>query len=103
MQEPEAIQLPFFFIGTEEVPIMLSNLQVVQHVQHEFVITFAQFSPPLVLGTPQEQREQVEAKPYLPVKTVARIAMAPERMLDLIKVLQENYDAWINTGGRPRQ
>ncbi|MDO8616133.1 MAG: hypothetical protein Q7T33_10445 [Dehalococcoidia bacterium] len=102
-QEPEGIALPFFFIGTEDVPIQLSNLQVVQHVQHEFVITFAQFSPPLVLGTPEEQRAQVASKPYVPVKTIARIAMAPERMLALIRVLQENYDNWLTAGGKPRQ
>jgi hypothetical protein len=101
MAEEEAIPLPFFFIGTEDVPIQLSNLQVVQHVQQEFIITFAQFAPPLVFGTPEEQKEQVKAKPYLPVKTVARIAMSPERALRLIKVLQENYDNWKATqGGR---
>ena len=94
MAEEEGIALPFFFIGTEDVPIQLSNLQVIQHVQQEFIITFAQFAPPLVLGTPEEQREQVEGKPYLPVKTVARLAMSPERVLDLIKALQENYDSW---------
>ena len=94
MTEEEAIALPFFFIGTEDVPIQLSNLQVVQHVEQEFIITFAQFAPPLVLGTPEEQREQVKAKPYLPVKTLARLAMSPERVLSLIKALQENYDNW---------
>lgn len=94
MADEEGIALPFFFIGTEDVPIQLSNFQVVQHVQQEFIITFAQFAPPLVIGTPEEQKEQVEAKPYLPVKTVSRLAMSPERVLDLIKALQQNYDNW---------
>jgi hypothetical protein len=94
MTEEEGIALPFFFIGTEDVPIQLSNLQAVQHVQQEFIITFAQFAPPLVMGTPEEQREQVKAKPYLAVKTLARLAMSPERVLSLIKALQENYDNW---------
>jgi len=94
MAEEEGIALPFFFIGTEDVPIQLSNLQVVQHVQEEFIITLAQFAPPLVLGTPEEQREQMKAKPYLPVKTLARVAMSPDRVLRLIKTLQENYDTW---------
>src|SRR3970040_2224479 len=99
MADEEGIALPFFFIGTEEIPIQLSNLQVIQHVQQEFIITFAQFAPPLVIGTPEEQREQVKAKPYLPVKTVARVAMSPERVLDLIKALQENHDRWKRTQG----
>ncbi|HET9477301.1 MAG TPA: hypothetical protein VFP63_07415 [Dehalococcoidia bacterium] len=99
MPEDEGIALPFFFIGTEDVPIQLSNLQVIQHVQQEFIITFAQFAPPLVMGTREEQEEQVKAKPYLPVKTVARLSMSPERVLDLIKALQENYDNWKAGGG----
>lgn len=90
----EQVALPFFFLGSEDVPIVLSNLQVVQHVQQEFIITFGQFSPPVVLGTPEEQMEQVKSKPYLPVKTVARVAMSPQRVGDLIKALQENLDRW---------
>ena len=101
-EEEEQFALPFFFIGTEDVPIQLSNLQAIQHVQQEFIITFAQFAPPLVLGTPEEQKEQIKAKPYLAVKTVARLAMSPERVLDLIQALQGNYDKWKATQGGTR-
>lgn len=98
----EQVELPYFFIGTEDVPIHLSNMQVIQHVRQEFIITFGQFTPPLVLGTPEEQLEQVKSKPYLPVKTVARLAMSPDRVLDLIKALQGNYDKWKATEGGTR-
>ena len=90
----EQVELPFFFIGAEDVPIALSNMQVIQHVQQEFIITFGQFSPPIVFGSPEEQKEQVKSKPYLPVKTVARVAMSPQRLIELIKALQMNYDNW---------
>jgi len=90
----DQIELPFFFLGSEDVPIVLSNLQVVQHVQQEFIITFGQFSPPVVLGTPEEQRAEIKSKPYLPVKTVSRVAMSPERVADLIDALQRNLDKW---------
>ena len=95
----EQIELPFFFIGTEDVPIVLSNLQVVQHVQQEFIITFGQFSPPIVHGSPEEQQEQVKSKPYLPVKTVARVAMSPQRVADLITALKSNLDKWTASQG----
>jgi hypothetical protein len=95
----EKVELPFFFIGSEDVPIVLSNLQVIQHVQQEFIITFGQYSPPVVLGTPEEQFEQMKSKPYLPVKTVARVAMSPQRLADLIKALQGNYENWKSAQG----
>lgn len=99
----EEVALPLFFIGAEDIPIVLSNLQVIQHVQQEFIITFGQFSPPIVLGTPEEQMEQAKSKPYLPVKTVARVAMSPQRVADLIKALQENLDTWEAGPGGARQ
>lgn len=67
---------------------------VVQHEQKEFIITFCQYSPPLALGPPQAQLEQVKAMPYVPVKIVARVALTPERMAELIKSLQDNYAKW---------
>jgi len=95
----EQIELPLFFIGSEDVPIVLSNLQVIQHVQQEFIITFGQFSPPIVLGSPEEQMEQAKSKQYLPVKTVARVAMSPQRVADLIRALQENLNTWKSSQG----
>ena len=95
----EQIELPLFFIGSEDVPIVLSNLQVIQHVQQEFIITFGQFSPPIVLGSPEEQMEQAKSKQYLPVKTVARVAMSPQRVADLIRALQENLNTWKSSKG----
>ena len=94
MSDEQGVKLPFFFIGSEDVPIVLSNLQVIQHVQQEFIITFGQFSPPITFGSPEEQKEQVQSKPYLPVKTVARVAMSPQRVADLVKALQDNLDNW---------
>ncbi len=88
----ETVELPLFFVGAEDTPILFSNLMVVQHQHNEFLVTFGQFSPPLVLGTPEEQMEQAKSMPYVPVRVVARIGMTPQRMAELIAVLQENYN-----------
>lgn len=88
------VQLRLFVTGADDVPIVFSNMAIVQHERQEFILTFAQYSPPLVLGDAAEQREQLEAMPYLPVNVVARIGMTPDRLREFIQILQENYDAF---------
>jgi hypothetical protein len=92
--EEEGIRLPLIFVGAEDVPIIFSNLQVVQHQQSEFILTFGQFAPPLLLGSPEEVQERLREAPYVPVKTVARIGMTPDRVLELVEILQTNYNKW---------
>jgi len=94
MPEEEEVQIPLVIIGVEDTPIIFSNFQVVQHEQREFIVTFAQYSPPLTLGSPEEQQEALKRTAYLPVKTVARIGLTPERLEQLIEMLQRNYNTW---------
>jgi len=89
--EEEFIEVPLVIIGTEDTPIYLANQFVVQHEQKEFIITFGQYSPPLLLGSPEEKREAAKRIPYVPIKVVARVGLTPERMEELIKVLQTNF------------
>ena len=90
----EKVELPLFVTGADEVPIMFTNIMLVQHQQNEFMLTFCQYSPPLTLGPPEAQLEQVKSMPYVPVKVVARLGLTPERTKELIKVLTENYANW---------
>jgi len=91
----ERVEVPLYIVGADEVPILFSNLMVIQHEQKEFMITFCQYSPPLTLGPPEARLEQVKSMPYVPVKVVARIGLTPERLTELIKILQDNYDRWL--------
>ena len=90
----EPIRLPLFVTGADEVPIVFANMMIIQHEQQEFMLTFCQYSPPLALGPPEAQREQVKSMPYVPVKVVSRIGFTPQRMAELIAILQENYQKW---------
>ena len=95
----ESVELPLFFVGAEDTPILFANLMVVQQQHKEFILTFGQFTPPLVLGTTAEQVEQAKSMPYVPVKVVARIGMTPERMSELIGILQDNYNRFVGKRG----
>ncbi len=94
--DEEPIEIPVVYIGVEDVPILFANSFVVQHQQNEFIITVGQIQPPLLLGSPEEVREQAKRTAYVPVKVVARLALTRGRLLELLEVLTENlrrYDA----------
>lgn len=96
----EGVVLPAIVTGADEVPILFANVMVVQHQQNEFVISFCQATPPLTLGPPEAQAEQIRAMPYVPVKVVARVGVTPERLQELISILQVNYANWEKKAGR---
>lgn len=63
---------------------------VVQNTEHEFILSFFEFNPPIVLGTPEERREQIEKLETVRGECVARIIVSPERLPNFINVLQDN-------------
>lgn len=89
MEEPRSYQLPLEWDGLEDFPIQFTNQMLVQHVNNEFVLTFGYMTPPVFIQPPTE--EEVSLIGSLPIKPIVRLGMTPDRMLELIKVLQENY------------
>ncbi|MDZ4279132.1 MAG: DUF3467 domain-containing protein [Dehalococcoidia bacterium] len=90
----DQVHVPLFIVGADDVPIVFSNLMLIQHEQQEFMLSFCQYSPPMTLGPPEAQLEQMKAMPYVPVKVVARVGFTPQRMHELIGILQDNYNKW---------
>lgn len=78
------------WVEVENSPIHFTNQMLVQHIDNEFVLTFGYMTPPAFLSPPSE--EDLEAIDYsIPIKPIVRVGMTPDRMLELIKALQENY------------
>ena len=90
MAEPESFQLPITYIGLDETPILSANAFLVQNQQGEFTITIAQLAPPMVMGEPDEIREQLQQIPFIPARVLGRYGLTPRRTRELIKALQEN-------------
>jgi hypothetical protein len=92
MAEDEGeIQVPLTWVGLEEVPTLAANQIVVQFTaKHEFVLTFGHVTPPILLGTEEERREQLRMVTFAPVKPVARLGLTRQRIEELVQVLTEN-------------
>ena len=89
-REQDAITLPVTYLGLEDVPILFANQFVIQHEKNEFVLTVGQLQPPILLGSPEERKEQAKKLTYVPIRVVARFGLTRQRLAELIEALQSN-------------
>jgi hypothetical protein len=92
--EQEPTRIPFVYVGAEDIPIEFANTFVIQHENNEFVLTIGQYAPPMLLGTPDERREQAKKVTFVPIKVVGRFGFTRDRLVALIKALQENLNTY---------
>lgn len=89
--EPEDhIQLRINYEVPENVPTRYATHIVAQHGDREFLISFFEVWPPLLLGTPEEIQAQIEQTDHVKAKCVARIVVSADRLTEFIQVLQNN-------------
>lgn len=69
--QPEPIEIPIIWVGVEDAQILFANQYLGQVEQQEIVLTFGQITPPVLLGSPEQQAQQVQRLGYIPVKTRA--------------------------------
>ena len=89
-REQDTITLPVTYLGLEDVPILFANQFVIQHEKNEFVLTVGQLQPPILLGSPEERKEQAKRLTYVPIRVVGRFGLTRQRLAELIEVLQSN-------------
>lgn len=65
---------------------------VVQQLEHEFVISFFELIPPIILGSPEEQEQQVRNLKAVRATCVARIVVSANRMPGFVNALQNGLD-----------
>ncbi len=82
---------------------MFVNHMVSQFQAGEFILTFGQQTPPIILGTTEQRREEAKTIRYIPIKAVARIGLTAQRMVDFVKVLQENLATYERLAKLERQ
>jgi hypothetical protein len=86
--------IPVTWENVEGVPVFFANQYVCQFNQDEFILTFGQMTPPMLLGDEQDRAEQLQRLEYVPVKPLARMAFTYSRLVELINVLQANREQY---------
>jgi hypothetical protein len=90
---PSSHQVPLVWVEHDDPRIRWVNQFQSQFQPDEFVVSFGQAVPPAVRGTDEEVQAQIEQIQFVPSHTVAKIALNRYRMVELIRILQENLAA----------
>ena len=101
MSEPTVKPVPVQWHVPDELVSQVATNFVVQHTNQEFILTFFKLFPPIILGSPEEKKSQIEGMTQAKAQCVAQIVITPQRMNELIAVLQENLKVYLAKYGWP--
>ena len=87
--------MPIEWHISEDIDSKYATNLVIQHSEHEFIIDFFEMRNPLILGDPDQVREQQEKLESIRAECVARIIVSPERMQEFIDAIQANLNQYI--------
>lgn len=94
---PKQIQIPTVWIGAEDLPAHFANAFVGVVAPNEIFLNVGSVVPPAITGATEEEREtQVRSMGFLPVKPIARLALTPARLDELIRTLEETRNNYKN-------
>ncbi len=84
-------QVPIEWHIPEDLISGYATNMVVQHSEQEYVLSFFELLPPIILGTPQEL-EKLDTMSSVRAECIARIIVSAERMPKFIQVLQQTLE-----------
>jgi hypothetical protein len=93
---PQAYEIEASWVGAEDLPVQFANAFAGVVGPNAAFLDIGSVVPPAINGATQEEREaQMQAIGFLPIKPVARLALAREGLDELISTLEqmrENFD-----------
>jgi hypothetical protein len=106
-QQDESVGVPLAWVGLDDAEIVFANQILVQmgppNNEAEFIVTFGQLHPPVLLGTPAENRARLESTPYVPVKVLAKLAIPAPRLREFADAIEKVLATFESTGKRAKR
>lgn len=93
------LEFPLDWVVPDHIVARYATNMVVQHGENEFFISFFEVKPPLILGNPQEVREQMGKIKALPANCVAQVIVSDDKMKSFIDALSNNYKKFLEANG----
>jgi len=94
-EERPKVQVPIEWHISEDLDSKYATNLVIQHSEHEFIIDFFEMRHPLILGDPDQVREEWEKLESVRAECVARIIVSPDRMQGFINLIQAELNKYI--------
>ena len=94
-EEKPKVQVPIEWHISENIDSKYATNLVIQHSEHEFIIDFFEMRRPLILGNPDQVREQWRKIESVRAECVAQIIVSPDRMQEFIDVMQADLNKYV--------
>lgn len=79
--------LPVEWHIPDGIPIRYATNMVVQKLENEYLLSFFEIRPPLILGTPEQISVKLEGLKSITANCVAQIFIAQNKMPEFVKAL----------------
>lgn len=76
----------------DDIPTIYANNLFITHGGGDFYLVFGEVTPPVVVSATQEAKERIGA---IEVRPVAKIAVAPDAMIEMARVIQNNVQKYL--------
>lgn len=90
----EQIAVPLVYDVPPDMPAGFVTNMVVQHTPQEFIVSFFEVQPPILLGTPEENRVALSQMKSMTARCIGRYVISPDRMREFVEVLKRNLEAY---------
>ena len=88
-REQQGVLVQLDFHVPEDIVSRYATNIVVQYTGSEFIVSFFEAKPPILLGSPEENLETMRLLGRIRADCVARVVVAPEHMQEFLKVIKE--------------
>jgi hypothetical protein len=95
----EIVEVPTRHVIPPDIVGQYATNLVVQHTEHEFILSFFEMQRPPLIGSLEERRAILEKLEYVPVKCFARIIVSPDRFPSFVEALQGNLEKYRESFG----
>jgi hypothetical protein len=88
--DQKGLGIPLEFETPSDIQTVYATNMTIQHTEHEYILSFYEVVNPVLLGSLEEKLEALKKMGSVKAHCVARIVIAPGRMPNFLKVIQEN-------------
>jgi len=93
-ENEQGIAVPIEWCYPDNIISGYATNVIVQHTEHEFILSFFEVRPPILLGSSEELKEKALHIKSIKAECVARIIVSAERMPNFVRVLQDNLSKY---------
>jgi len=87
---PQVQQLPIEWNIPDDLVARYATNMAVQRLENEFLISFFEIKPPIILGEPANIEEKLKELKSIRANCVAQIIVSVDKMPDFVRALESN-------------